>query len=160
MKWMGMPGKRECERQRERMERLGADYAAAAEPHLRSCAGCAEQAQLAGWTRQVVRAGELTVAPPLMSAIWASIHRASEQAWDSGLSRSFRYLLPYMVAVVALIALVGGLTSSRTATPVQAASTAYSVLSQPEPSGVANILTSSNLPSEDPAEALLGPSRR
>jgi hypothetical protein len=141
------------------MERLGARWTPEAEPHLSSCRGCAEYAQLAGWSRQVLQAGELTVTPPLMSAVWASIHRASEQAWDMGLSRSFRYLLPYMVAVVALIALVGGLTSSRTATPVQAASTAYSVLSQPESPG-AVLVTTSAMPAQDPVELFWGPSRR
>lgn len=149
----------ECARVREQMERQGAELAPQAERHLAGCRACTEYAQLAVWSRQVMQAGALTVAPPLMSAVWASIHRASEQAWDLGLSRSFRYLLPYMVAVVALIALVGGLTSSRTATPVQAASTAYSVLSQPEAPGTV-LVTSSAMPAQDPVELFWGPSRR
>lgn len=127
--------------------------------HLAQCAACAEYAQLQAWSRQVLVAGQVEAAAPLMSAVWASIHRASEQAWDSALTRSFRYLLPYMVAVVALIALVGGLTSSRTATPVQAASTAYSVLSQPEAPGTV-LVTSAAMPAQDPVELFWGPSRR
>ncbi|HET9785453.1 MAG TPA: hypothetical protein VFP94_10920 [Terriglobales bacterium] len=159
MSILGTKSGRECARVREEMERLGARFAPEAEPHLSRCRDCAEQAQLAAWSHQVLQAGELAVTPPLMSAVWASIHRASEQAWDMGLSRSFRYLLPYMVAVVALIALVGGLTSSRTTAPVQAASTAYSVLSQPEASGTV-LVTTSAMPAQDPVELLWGPSRR
>ncbi|MGH9481604.1 MAG: hypothetical protein ACRD1L_05880 [Terriglobales bacterium] len=153
---------KDCRQMRERIEALvegleaGAGGAAPADPlterHLAGCAPCAEYAELRQWSRQVVRAGEVEVAPPLMSAVWASIHRASEQAWDSSLARSFRYLLPYMVAVVALILLVGGLTSNRTPTPVQAASTVYSVLNQPETPAVAGVMTMANLPSQDPAE--------
>ncbi|HEY8055569.1 MAG TPA: hypothetical protein VIE13_06630 [Terriglobales bacterium] len=159
MSILGTKQSRECARVREEMERLGARYAPEAEPHLNGCRGCAEQAQLAAWSHQVLQAGALAVEPPLMSAVWASIHRASEQAWDMGLSRSFRYLLPYMVAVVALIALVGGLTSSRGTAPVQAASTAYSVLSQPEATSAVLVSTAS-LPAQDPVELLWGPSRR
>ncbi|MGH9394616.1 MAG: hypothetical protein ACRD1E_10635, partial [Terriglobales bacterium] len=68
-------------------------------------------------------------------------------------------LLPYMVAVVALIALLGSLTSNHAAAPVQAASTAFSVLNQPEAPAVATVLTSANMPSQDPAD-LLGVAHR
>lgn len=122
--------------------------------HLAGCAPCRQYAEVQHWSHHVLRAAEVTAAPPLMSAVWASIHRASEQAWDSSLSRSFRYLLPYMVAVVALILLVGGLTSGPTATPVQAASTAYSVLNSPEVPTVAGVMTSVDVPSQDAARFL------
>jgi hypothetical protein len=126
--------------------------------HVAGCAECHEYAEVRHWSHQVLQAGEVTVAPPLMSAVWASIHRASEQAWDSALSRSFRYLLPYMVAVVALILLVGGLTSTPTAAPVQAASTAYSVLNSPEVPAVAGVMASVDVPSQSAAQ-ILGDSR-
>jgi len=144
---------RDCQQTRELLERqLGS--VGAGHPHLQRCGDCAEYAQLRQWSQQVLLAGQMEVQPPLMSAVWASIHRASEQAWDSALSRSFRYLLPYMVAVVALILLVGGLTSTRTPTPVQAASTAFNVLNQPESSTVTGVVTMANLPSQDPADIL------
>ncbi len=142
---------------RERLESAGAEIAGAeplVERHLQGCAACREAAELQAWSHQVMQAAEVNAVPPLMSAVWASIHRASEQAWDSALSRSFRYLLPYMVAVVALILLVGGLTSNRTATPVQAASTAFSVLNSPVTPSVAGLMTTANIPSTDPAEIL------
>lgn len=122
--------------------------------HLAECAPCREYAGLEHWSHQVLCAGEVAAVPPLMSAVWASIHRASEQAWDSSLSRSFRFLLPYMLAVVALILLVGGLTSSPTATPVQAASTAYSVLNSPEVPAVAGVMTNINSPAQSAAQIL------
>jgi hypothetical protein len=123
--------------------------------HVAACARCAEFAQLQAWSRQVLLAGEVAATPPLMSAVWASIHRASEQAWDSALTRSFRYLLPYMVAVVALVLLAGGLMANHGApTPVQAASTAFSVLNQPESSSTAGVMSTANLPSQDPAHIL------
>lgn len=134
----------------------GSDAAVTIERHLQACADCAEYAALRQWSRQVLQVGQVEVAPPLMSQVWASIHRASEQAWDSALTRSFRYLLPYMVAVVALILLVGGLFSARTPAPVQAASTAFSVLNTPETPAVANVMTMANLPSQDPADILAG----
>lgn len=144
---------KDCKQMRERLEMLRAEAQSdpLAQRHLAACRACAEYAQLQTWSRQVVLAGEVQVTPPLMSTVWASIHRASEQAWDSSLARSFRFLLPYMVAVVALILLVGGLTANRTPTPVQAASTVYSVFDQPETSAVSGVLTTANLPSQDPA---------
>ncbi|HUX68349.1 MAG TPA: hypothetical protein VMV31_12755 [Terriglobales bacterium] len=150
---------RDCQQARGVLERQAAGNLPARHPHLEHCADCAEYAQLQRWSQQVLLAGQVEVQPPLMSAVWASIHRASEQAWDSALSRSFRYLLPYMVAVVALILLVGGLTSTRTPTPVQAASTAFAVLNQPESSTVASVVTMANLPAQDPAD-ILGVSHR
>lgn len=150
-----------CKEIRGRLEAYGSGARAEAlrddvlvQRHLAACAGCGEYAELQHWSEQVLRAGEIAVAPPLMSAVWASIHRASEQAWDSALTRSFRYLLPYMVAVVALILLVGTFTSTRGPAPVQAASTAFSVLSAPETPAVAGILTTANLPSQDPTDIL------
>lgn len=146
---------RDCQQTRELLERqAAAGNVGAGHAHLEHCGDCAEYAQLRQWSQQVLLAGQMEVQPPLMSAVWASIHRASEQAWDSALSRSFRYLLPYMVAVVALILLVGGLTSTRTPTPVQAASTAFAVLNQPESSAVTGVVTMANLPSQDPADIL------
>jgi hypothetical protein len=122
--------------------------------HLADCAACAGFAELQAWSRQVLIAGEVAATPPLMSAVWASIHRASEQAWDSALTRSFRYLLPYMVAVVALVLLAGGLLANHgTPTPVQAASTAFSVLNQPS-STAAGVISVANLPARDPADIL------
>jgi len=126
--------------------------------HLESCRACAEYADLRQWSARTLHAAELHVQPPLMSAVWASIHRASEQAWDYSLSRSFRNLLPYMVAVLAIVALLGGLTSGG-GNAVQAASSALSSLNQVEPSPVASVLSTSNLPTQDPA-ALLGIARR
>ncbi|HVB40479.1 MAG TPA: hypothetical protein VNE83_06235 [Terriglobales bacterium] len=122
--------------------------------HLDACASCREYAEMQHWSHQVLRAGEIAATPPLMSAVWASIHRASEQAWDSSLSRSFRFLLPYMIAVVALILLVGGLTSAPTATPVQAASTAYSVLNSPAVPAVAGVMTNIDTPAQSAAQIL------
>ncbi|MGH9466638.1 MAG: hypothetical protein ACRD1Y_04730 [Terriglobales bacterium] len=144
-----------CEKLRERLEAddhavLGPEY----EAHLGACAACKEYIQLCQWAKNVVQAGAVEAAPPLMSAVWASIHRASEQAWDSALRRSFRYLLPYMVAVVALIALVGGLTTVRTPAPVQAATAAYAVLNQPEPAGVASLMSTASQPAPEPADLL------
>ncbi|HXE30660.1 MAG TPA: hypothetical protein VN515_02535 [Terriglobales bacterium] len=127
------------------------------ERHLRACTDCAEYAALRQWSRQVLQAGQVEVAAPLMSAVWASIHRASEQAWDSALTRSFRYLLPYMVAVVALILLVGGLFSNRTPAPAPVGSAVFSALNSPETPAVANVMTMANLPSQDPADILAGP---
>jgi len=124
------------------------------ERHLAVCADCAEFAALQLWSHQVMQAGEVTAMPPLMSAVWASIHRASEQAWDSALSRSFRNLLPYMVAVVALILLVGGLTYTRTPQPVQAASAAYAVLNTPEVPAVASVMNATDLSSQDAGDIL------
>lgn len=148
-------GNNDCQAIREQLETQAAAGATArVQAHVGHCRGCAEYAQLRQWSQQVLRAGEVEVQPPLMSAVWASIHRASEQAWDSALSRSFRYLLPYMVAVVALILLVGGLTSTNAPAPVEAASTVYSVLNQPETPAVAGVLTLANMPSQDPADIL------
>ena len=83
----------------------------------------------------MVRRGELEAVPPLMSSVWASIHRASEQAWDSALTRSFRHLLPYMVAIVAIIALVGsfGLHVNTTvqAADQQTTTSPYAVFNSP-----------------------------
>lgn len=151
-----MTGKRGmCDKLRARLESdAGAVVGPEMERHLAACRECGEYAELRRWAREVVRAGEIEVAPPLMSAVWASIHRASEQAWDSALTRSFRYLLPYMVAVVALIALVGGLTTARTPAPVQAASAAIAVLNQPEQAGVVSVMASASQPSQDPADLL------
>ncbi|HWG37729.1 MAG TPA: hypothetical protein VN690_08440 [Terriglobales bacterium] len=146
---------RDCRQARERLESAGAE---AERPevsrHLARCSGCAEYAALQRWSAQVLRAGEVPAAPPLMSAVWASIHRASEQAWDSALTRSFRNLLPYMVAIVLLIALVGSLTSNRTTPPVQAATTAYAVFNQTETPAVTTVMTTANMPSQDPADFL------
>ena len=103
-----------------------------------------------------MQTGEVEAEAPRMSSVWASIHRASEQAWDSALTRSFRYLLPYMVAVVALILLVGGLTASHAPTPTQAASTAYAVLNSPEVPAVAGLMTTADMSSQDPADILAG----
>lgn len=147
------PMKNECRQARASFER-DATGDALSERHLAGCRECREYAGLRQWSAQVLQAGAVNVAPPLMSAVWASIHRASEQAWDSALRRSFRNLLPYMVAVVALIALVGGLVSPRT-TPVQAANTAMSVFNSPEVPAVAGVMTTANLPSQDPT-VLLG----
>ena len=147
-------GNKDCQNTRELLEGKVVGMAGWAAAHLQRCRDCAEYAQLRQWSQQVLRAGEVAVEPPLMSAVWASIHRASEQAWDTALSRSFRYLLPYMVAVMALILLVGGLTSTPANAPVQAASTAYAVLNQPESPGISGIMTVANLPSQDPSDAL------
>jgi len=154
----------QCQRVRDNMEAAASmDTAHGFDPqtldpviqrHLDECTPCREYAELQHWSHQVLRAGAIEAAPPLMSAVWASIHRASEQAWDSSLSRSFRFLLPYMIAVVALILLVGGLTSAPTATPVQAASTAYSVLNSPEPAAVAGVMTSIDTPPQSAAQIL------
>ncbi len=150
-----MRSHKECEQMRAALEARSGGAAALERPrqqHLADCAACAEWAQLQAWSRQVLQAGEVAATPPLMSAVWASIHRTSEQAWDSALTRSFRYLLPYMVAVVALVLLAGGLMANHGApTPVQAASTAFSVLNQPESSATAGVMTMANLPSQDPA---------
>ncbi|MGH9475558.1 MAG: hypothetical protein ACRD1C_04425 [Terriglobales bacterium] len=144
-----------CAQVRTRLESdASAVLGAEMERHVAGCRACGEYVHLRQWAQQVVRAGMVEVAPPLMSAVWASIHRASEQAWDSALTRSFRYLLPYMVALVALIALVGGLTTVRTPAPVQAASAAFAVLNQPEPAGVAGVMASANQPPPDPADLL------
>lgn len=140
-----------CQQARDSWEREAHD--GVSERHLAQCAECREYAALRQWSAQVLRAGEVNVAPPLMSAVWASIHRASEQAWDSALRRSFRNLLPYMVAVVALIVLVGGLIAPRTTT-VQAANTALTVFNSPEMPAVAGVMTTANLPSEDPTVLL------
>ncbi|MGH9487195.1 MAG: hypothetical protein ACRD04_06340 [Terriglobales bacterium] len=148
-----------CEQVRVRLDAdalLGAEQ----EQHLTGCRECGEYAQLAAWSRQVLQAGNVEVAPPLMSSVWASIHRASEQAWDSALSRSFRYLLPYMVAVVALVALLGGLTAVHTPARVQAASAAYAVLSQPEPTSVASVMASVQQPAPDPSDLVRANSHR
>lgn len=147
-----MHSKSQCDETRTRIERSVEDVTV--ERHLAACAGCAEFAALERWSRQVLRAGEVTVTPPLMSAVWASIHRASEQAWDSALSRSFRHLLPYMVAVVALILLVGGLTYTRTPQPVLAASAAYAALNAPEVPAVASVMTATDLSSQDVGDIL------
>lgn len=151
--------KAKCEQLRERLENGGAVLGEEGKRHLAECAACAEYRDLSEWSRTVVRAGAVEAVPPLMSSVWASIHRASEQAWDSSLTRSFRYLLPYMVAVVALIALVGGLTSVRTPTPVRAASAAYAVLNQPEPAAMTEVLATVSQPSQDPADLLEGHTR-
>jgi hypothetical protein len=155
-----MGNKQECREVRGRIEAVAGSAEShdslnvEIERHLATCGGCAAYLRLQRWSHQVLRAGEVEVAPPLMSAVWASIHRASEQAWDSALTRSFRYLLPYMVAVVALILLVGGLFSTRATAPVQAASTAFSILNSPETPAVAGVMTVANLPSQDPTEIL------
>lgn len=151
--------KQECEQLRERLENGGTVLGEEGKRHLAACAECAEYLDLSQWSRTVVQAGTVEAVPPLMSAVWASIHRASEQAWDSSLTRSFRYLLPYMVAVVALIALVGGLTAVRTPAPVRAASAAYAVLNQPEPAAMTEVLASVSQPSQDPADLLGGHTR-
>lgn len=143
-----------CQQARDSWERQAGDAGdVLSERHLGQCGECREYAALRQWSAQVLRAGEVNVAPPLMSAVWASIHRASEQAWDSALRRSFRHLLPYMVAVVALIVLMGGLISPRTTT-VQAANTALTVFNSPEMPAVAGVMTTANLPSEDPTVLL------
>ncbi len=149
-----------CQQFRDQLEIRPAESlpARAWEQHVTGCADCAEFAGLQRWSRQVVKAAEIEVQPPLMSAVWASIHRASEQAWDSALSRSFRYLLPYMVAVVALVVLIGSLTMNHTPTPVQAASTAYAVLNQPETPNMADVVNVA-APSQDPT-VLLGVAHR
>ncbi len=146
-----MRSHKQCEATRAALEARAA-LDRQGQQHLAGCARCTEFAQLQAWSRQVLEAGEVVATPPLMSAVWASIHRASEQAWDSALTRSFRYLLPYMVAVVALVLLAGGLLTNHGApTPVQAASTAFSVLNQPESSAAAGVMTLANLPSQDTA---------
>jgi len=151
---------RDCQQTRERLEAASAQAELPeVARHLARCSGCAEYAELQRWSAQVLQASEVQATPPLMSAVWASIHRASEQAWDSALTRSFRNLLPYMVAVVLLIALVGSLTSTRTATPVQAATTAYAVFNQTETPVAASVMTTANMPSQDPAD-FLGVARR
>ena len=145
----------DCTRIRELLETPDGAQQPLVERHCAACTGCREYAQLQAWSRQVLIAGEVAAQAPLMSAVWASIHRASEQAWDSALSRSFRYLLPYMVAVVALILLVGGLTSTRTPSTAQTATTAFSVLNSPQEPTVAGVMTSSNMMSApDPAQIL------
>ncbi|MGH9413978.1 MAG: hypothetical protein ACRD0Y_09595 [Terriglobales bacterium] len=146
--------KPECEHLRERLEAGSAVLGEESQHHLASCGECREYAQLAQWAHGVVLSGAVEAEAPAMSSVWASIHRASEQAWDSALTRSFRYLLPYMVAVVALIALVGGMMTVRTPRPVRAASAALAVLNQPEPSAVTAVMASASQPSQDPTDLL------
>lgn len=149
-----------CQQFRDQLELRAAEALPAREweQHAASCADCAQYGELQRWSHAVVTAAEIEVQPPLMSAVWASIHRASEQAWDSALTRSFRYLLPYMVAVVALVLLISGLTMSHAPTPVQAASTAYAVLNQPETPNMADVVNVT-APSQDPT-VLLGVGNR
>ena len=78
------------------------------ELHLSRCGDCQEYQSLQQWSRQVLLRGDFEVAPPPMSAIWASIHRAAEQSWDTALTLSFRRLLPYLVTITVLLLAVGG----------------------------------------------------
>lgn len=84
--------------------------------HLSRCGACHEYRALQAWSRQVVLRGEMEVTPPPMSVIWASIHRAAEQSWDTALSLSFRRLLPYLVTIAVLLLVVGGLVPGSTTT--------------------------------------------
>ena len=155
--------KQTCAQVRDRIE-TAAERASAGwsedpqvQRHLVVCTACEEYAGLQSWSCRVIEASQVEeIAPPLMSAVWASIHRASEQAWDRALSRSFRNLLPYMVAGVALVLLLGGLSSNPAATPGQAANTAYSVLNSPEVPAVAGVMSSASLSTQDPADLMGG----
>lgn len=146
----------QCGAIRERVERLGrlSSDDALVQRHATACPACAEYVDLQRWSRQVVEAGETIAEAPSMSSVWASIHRASEQAWDRALARSFRHLLPYMVAVIALILLVGGLNPSPAPTPAQVVSSAYSILNAPQVPAVAGVMTAAGLPSQDPVEMM------
>jgi len=148
-----------CAHMRSRMETAGWSEDVQVQRHLAVCTRCGQYARLQRWSLQVMEAGAVReIDPPLMSAVWASIHRASEQAWDRALSRSFQNLLPYMVAVVALVLLLGGLSPNPAAAPVQAASTAFSVLNSPEVPAVAGVMSSASLSAQDPA-GLMGEGR-
>lgn len=87
------------------------------ELHLTRCGACQEYQALQAWSRQVMLQGQMDATPPPMSVIWASIHRAAEQSWDTALTLSFRRLLPYLVTIAALLLMVAGLVPSAT-TPV------------------------------------------
>lgn len=84
------------------------------ELHLSRCGACREYQSLQDWSRQVVLRGDVEATPPPMSVIWASIHRAAEQSWDTALTLSFRRLLPYLVTIAVLLLVVGGLVPGST----------------------------------------------
>lgn len=86
------------------------------ELHVSRCGACQEYQALQTWSRQVVLQGEMVATAPPMSVIWASIHRAAEQSWDTALSLSFRRLLPYLVTIAVLLLVVGGLVPTSTTT--------------------------------------------
>lgn len=86
------------------------------ELHLSRCGACQEYQALQAWSRRVVLQGEIEATAPPMYAIWASIHRAAEQSWDTALTLSFRRLLPYLVTIAVLLLVVGGLVPGSTTT--------------------------------------------
>ena len=135
-----------CNQVRARLEAHGDDFRV--REHLSACADCGEYAALQQWSARVVQAGAVEAVPPLMSELWASIHRATGQAWDSALTRSFRRLLPYKVALTALLVLVGVLQPfagvNKAATTATATST--NVLVSMEDPPVAAVLKTSMTP--------------
>lgn len=86
------------------------------ELHLSQCGACQEYQALQAWSRHVVLQGEMEATAPPISVIWASIHRAAEQSWDTALTLSFRRLLPYLVTIAVLLLVVGGLVPGVTPT--------------------------------------------
>lgn len=139
-----------CARARARVEAGGGGPALAA--HLAACHGCRDYAALRNWSRHVLRASELTVAPPPMAAVWAAIRRNSAYAWESALARSFRRLVPYLAGLTALLVIAGSLALRAPASPPDSGISAQVLLAP------ANALAANDLPEQAPSDLLgIGP---
>lgn len=89
----------------------------AVDQHLEGCAGCRQYQTMRQWSRQVLLQGQLEASAPGIGAIWASIHRAAEQSWDTALTRSFHRLLPYLVTIAVLLLAVAGFLPGNASVP-------------------------------------------
>jgi len=104
-----------CQDFQDRLERRWDDFQMRA--HTEECPACQERLALVNWSRQVMLAAEQDVTPPAMAAVWAAVRRATNTSWEFSLTRSFRRLAPYLVAVTVLFIVVAafqpGIVTSR-----------------------------------------------